>query len=59
MTALTIQGKPEKGGSVDNMKKDTPDAMVVVDSLAIFKEDKLLGFCRLQIPEIFYGLQIS
>ncbi len=44
MAALTIQGKPEKGGSVDNMNKTTPDAMVVVDSLAILKEDKLLGF---------------
>jgi spore germination protein KC len=47
MAALTIQGKPKKGNSVDNMKKTKPDAMVVVDSLAILKEDKLLDFLSL------------
>jgi spore germination protein KC len=48
MAALTIQGDPEKGGSVENMKKVKPDALVVVDSLAIFKNDKLGAFLPLE-----------
>lgn len=48
MAALTIKGDPEKGRSVDNMKKGAPDAMVVVDSMAILKEDKLQDFLPLK-----------
>lgn len=48
MAALTIHGDPEKGGSVENMKKVKPDALVVVDSLAIFKHDKLGAFLPLE-----------
>lgn len=48
MAALTIEGDPQKGGSVDNMKKGAPDAMVVVDSLAILKKDKLQDFLPLK-----------
>jgi spore germination protein KC len=48
MAALTIKGDPEKGGSVDNMKRGAPDAMVVVDSIAILKEDKLQDFLPLK-----------
>lgn len=48
MAALTIQGDPKKGNSVDNMKKGSPDATVVVDSLVILKNDKLLGFLPLE-----------
>ncbi|WP_256989050.1 Ger(x)C family spore germination protein [Bacillus sp. EB106-08-02-XG196] len=48
MAALTIKGDPEKGISVDNMKKGAPDAMVVVDSLAIIKEDRLQDFLPLK-----------
>lgn len=48
IAALTIKGDSEKGASVDNMKKSAPDAMVVVDSLAILKEDKLLDFLPLK-----------
>jgi len=48
MVALTIKGDPQKGGSVDNMKKGAPDAMVVVDSLAILKKDKLQDFLPLK-----------
>ncbi|MEH7491966.1 Ger(x)C family spore germination protein [Neobacillus niacini] len=48
MAALTIQGDPEKGESVENMKKVKPDALVVVDSLAIFKHDKLGAFLPLE-----------
>jgi spore germination protein KC len=48
MVALTIKGDIEKGASVDNMKKASPDAIVVVDSLAILKYDKLLDFLSLE-----------
>lgn len=44
MAAVKIQGDPKKGINVDNMKKLTPDALVVLDSLAVFKKSKLLGF---------------
>jgi spore germination protein KC len=48
MVALTIKGDIEKCASVDNMKKALPDAIVVVDSLAILKYDKLLDFLSLE-----------
>ena len=44
MTAVRIQGEPKKGESVDNMKKAHPDALVVIDSMALFRKDKLVGF---------------
>jgi spore germination protein KC len=44
MAALTIKGDSRKGNSVDNMKRSSPAAMVIVDSLAILKHDTLLGF---------------
>lgn len=47
MAAVALQGNPKKGISVDNMKKLTPDALVVLDSLAVFKKEKLLGFLSL------------
>lgn len=48
MAALTIQGDPKKGKNVDNLKKVNPEALVVVDSLAIFKRDYLLDFLPLK-----------
>ena len=48
MTAVRIQGKPKKGESVDNMKKTHPDAIVVIDSMALFKGDKLVGFLSVE-----------
>lgn len=48
MAAVAIKGNPEKGTSVDNMKKVTPDALVVLDSLAIFNGGKLEGFLNLE-----------
>ncbi|MEH7107115.1 Ger(x)C family spore germination protein [Bacillus sp. JJ1764] len=47
MAALTIKGDPEKGGNVNNMNDVTPKALVVLDSLAIFKKDRLKGFLPL------------
>lgn len=43
LAAIRVQGNKEKGNSVDNMKKVTPDATVVLDSLTVFKKDKYLG----------------
>lgn len=44
MTAVKIQGDPKKGESVDNMKKAHPDAIVAIDSMALFRRDELVGF---------------
>lgn len=48
IAAVTIQGNPKKGVSSENMKKVTPDAIVTLDSLAIFKDNKLKGFLSLE-----------
>ena len=41
MTAVRIQGDPKNGESVDNMKKAHPDAIVAIDSLALFRRMNL------------------
>jgi spore germination protein KC len=48
MAAVRIQGNPKKGGSVDNMNKTDPDAIVIIDSMALFQEDKLVGFLSVE-----------
>ena len=48
MTAVRIKGNPKKGESVDNMKKTSPDAIVIIDSMALFKGDKLVGFLSVE-----------
>ena len=48
MAAVRIQGDPKKGESVDNMKKAHPDAIVVIDSMALFRKDKLVGFLSVE-----------
>lgn len=48
LQAVRIKGNPEKGNSVDNMNKVSPDAIVIADSLAVFKSDKLLGFMNIK-----------
>ena len=48
MTAVRIKGNPKKGESVDNMKKTTPDAMVIIDSMGVFKGEKLIGFLSVE-----------
>jgi spore germination protein KC len=42
--AITIQGSPEKGDDVDNNKQADLDAIVVLNGLSVFKDDKLIGF---------------
>jgi spore germination protein KC len=41
--AVTIQGDPKKGESVENNKKLDLDAIVVFDGMAIFNKDRLIG----------------
>src|SRR3954453_2587866 len=48
MAAVRIQGDPKKGNSVDNMKKPHPDAVVVIDSMALFNKNKLVGFLSVE-----------
>ena len=48
MAAVRIEGEPKKGESVDNMKKTRPDALVIIDSMALFHKDKLVGFLTVE-----------
>jgi len=48
MTAVKIQGDQKKGESVDNMKKTHPDAIVAIDSMALFRRDELVGFLSVE-----------
>ncbi|MCS0669821.1 Ger(x)C family spore germination protein [Cytobacillus firmus] len=57
MAAVRIKGDPEAGASAENMMKVTPDALVVLDSLAIFKGDKLEGFLTLEDSRNYLWLQ--
>ncbi|WP_071396167.1 Ger(x)C family spore germination protein [Bacillus tuaregi] len=43
MAAVRINGDPKKGSSVENMQKSDPDAMVEIDSLAMFRGEKYVG----------------
>ncbi|MGY6209303.1 Ger(x)C family spore germination protein [Cytobacillus firmus] len=57
MAAVRIKGDPEAGASAENMMKVTPDALVVLDSLAIFKGDKLEGFLTLEDSRNYLWIQ--
>lgn len=48
LSTVRLKGDVEKGMSMENIKKVTPDAIVAVDSLAIFKEGRLVGFLSLE-----------
>lgn len=48
LSAVRIKGDIEKGASIENLNKVVPDAMVVVDSLAVFKGDKVVGFLPIE-----------
>jgi spore germination protein KC len=57
MAAVTIMGDPSEGLSSENMKKVTPDALVIIDSLAIFKGDQLVGFLSLEDSRNYLWIQ--
>ena len=48
MSAVRVEGETKKGESVDNMKKTRPDALVIIDSMALFRKDKLVGFLSVE-----------
>lgn len=48
LAVVRVKGDPEKGKSVDNMTKSEPDAMVVIDSMALFRDEKLEGFLSVE-----------
>jgi len=43
MVAVRINGDPKKGATVDNLKKSELDTMVEIDSLAMFRDETLVG----------------
>ncbi len=43
MATVRINGDPKKGATVDNLKKSELDTIVEIDSLAMFRDDKLVG----------------
>lgn len=43
-SAVTIQGRPEAGKSIDQNKMTELESIVVIDGLSIFKKDKLVGY---------------
>ncbi|SDO36348.1 Ger(x)C family spore germination protein [Halobacillus aidingensis] len=46
--ALTIVGTPKQGQSVENNKKLEPESLITLVGLAVFKEDKLIGYLNLE-----------
>ncbi|OIJ20809.1 hypothetical protein BKP45_08420 [Anaerobacillus alkalidiazotrophicus] len=42
--AVTVQGDPKKGDSVENNRKSDLDAIVVLNGLSLFNKDKLVGY---------------
>ncbi|WP_428910954.1 Ger(x)C family spore germination protein [Niallia sp. Krafla_26] len=48
LAQVKIKGNPEKGNSLDNITKPELDAIVVIDSMAVFHDDKLVGALSLE-----------
>jgi len=48
LAMVKIQGDPKKGESVNNMMKASPEALVVLDSMALFRDEKLEGVLSLE-----------
>ena len=44
LSSMKIFGDPEKGSKGDNRQSISPDTYVAVSNLAVFKEDKLIGW---------------
>jgi len=54
---VSIRGSKEKGASADNMQKPTPDAIVEVKGLAVFKGEKMSGILPLQFSRVYLWTQ--
>ncbi|PKG25087.1 Ger(x)C family spore germination protein [Niallia nealsonii] len=48
LAAVKVNGDPEKGRTMENITKVVPDAIVEIESLGVFKGDKLKGFMDLE-----------
>ncbi|HJV46198.1 MAG TPA: Ger(x)C family spore germination protein [Bacillota bacterium] len=57
MASVTIKGEPKKGNDMDNAKKIQPDAMVVLDGLAVFKGMKMQGFMDIKDTNNYLWIQ--
>lgn len=55
LSSLEVLGDPKKGEVEDNVKKPTPEAMISLCGLAVFKEDKLIGWLN-DIESIAYNM---
>jgi len=47
LATVKLKGDVEAGKSMDNISKVTPDTLVEIDSLGVFKDKKLIGFLPL------------
>ncbi|MEM5014496.1 Ger(x)C family spore germination protein [Niallia taxi] len=47
LPAVQLIGNPKKGGNVENLKSEDPEAQVKVNSLGAFKNGKLVGYASL------------
>ncbi|UOF92621.1 Ger(x)C family spore germination protein [Fodinisporobacter ferrooxydans] len=54
---VTIAGNVKKGNSLDNTKKITPDALVELCNLSVFRKDKLIGYLPLIDTRNYLWLQ--
>jgi spore germination protein KC len=57
MSVVAVRGDPEEGNSTGNMFKVKPDAIVVVDGLAVFQGTKYVG--ELPVVDIPYVLWVQ
>lgn len=57
MAAVRIHGDPKKGATVDNLKKSELDAIVEIDSLAMFRDEKLVGTLPVEETRDYLWLQ--
>lgn len=44
LPSITIEGNEKDGAKKENLEQTTPETKVVLDTLAIFRDDKLLGY---------------
>ncbi|MGG4470716.1 Ger(x)C family spore germination protein [Paenibacillus alvei] len=47
LPAVQLIGDPKKGGNIENLKSEEPEAQVKVNSLGAFKSGKLVGYASL------------
>lgn len=46
LPSIIIEGDVKKGSKSDSLKESTPQALIKLDTLGIFKRDKLLGYAN-------------